>query len=116
MVVLVSKDLFFAPIIRGAAESCGMESSVLLNADSKKDPEPEGVAVVILDLGGVGTADLAATVIHLRERFPAARLVGYASHVHEAKILAAQSAGFDPVLSKGQVSANLAKYLQAWSK
>lgn len=116
MFILVSKDLFFVPTVKAATENCDMPFMVALNHDSQKvlDTDAADVKVCLVDLSDVSSKALVATADALRERFPSARLAAFAPHVHEAKLAAAAAAGFDPVLSRGQVSSQLPRLLAAW--
>ncbi|GAB5405629.1 MAG: hypothetical protein Aurels2KO_38600 [Aureliella sp.] len=115
-VLLISKDLFFAPIVRSAAEQFDATLVVGLNPDSQKviDLPADSIAVCIVDLSGIGSSDVAQTAQDLSGRFPAARLVAFAPHVHAAKLKAASESGFDPVLSRGQVSSVLPQLFGDW--
>ncbi len=114
MIVLISKDLFFVPTVQSAAQQCGLGCTVLLNYTSKKEVAEDTVRVCLQDLGDVSLGDLEEVASGLRQRFPNARLTGYASHVHEAKLAAAAKVGFEPVLSRGQISSILPKLLRQW--
>ncbi len=115
-ILLISKDLFFAPVVKSAAEAFDAPVTIGLNPDSKKvlDLAGDEIAVCIVDLSGIGSGDVATVAMDLKNRFPASRLVGFAPHVHVAKLQAASESGFDPVLSRGQVSSLLPKLFAQW--
>lgn len=114
-VVLISKDLFFAPVVKSAAEPLGATFTIGLNPDSKNVADlSDSVGVCLVDLSSIGSSDILSTAELLRTQFPAALLAAFAPHVHEAKLRAASEAGFDPVLSRGQVSSLLPKLFAKW--
>ncbi len=115
-VLLISKDLFFAPIVRSAAEQFDAELIVGLNPDSQKviDLPSDAISICLVDLSGIGSNEVAQTATDLKTRFPDARLVAFAPHVHVAKLQAASESGFDPVLSRGQVSSILPQLFGKW--
>lgn len=115
-VLLISKDLFFAPVVKSAADPMGVSVTIGLNHDSKKvlDLPSDAISICIVDLSGIGKGDIELVAKELMQRFPAARLVGFAPHVHVAKLQAASECGFDPVLSRGQVSSLLPKLFAQW--
>ena len=64
-------------------------------------------ALVILDLGMPGL-DVRGVVARLRAlRVPAAKIIAFGPHVHEALLQAARDAGCDTVLARGQFYARL---------
>lgn len=114
-VVLISKDLFFAPVVKSAAEPVGAKFTIGLNPDSKNVATlGESVEVCLVDLSSIPSADIIATAELLRTQFPVAHLTAFAPHVHETKLQSAMEAGFDPVLSRGQVSSLLPKLFAQW--
>ncbi len=72
------------------------------------------VKLIILDLGAPGL-NVAELLPQLKQANESAAVVAYAPHVHEDKLTAAQDAGCDEVLVRGQfnqqIDALLAKYL-----
>lgn len=102
-VVLVSGDLMGASRIEGAARLAGVEFRMLKNVDTAIEfCTAERVPLVMIDLT-LASLDVATFVSRLRE-LPngAPAIVAYGPHVHEAKLAAAQAAGCDQVLSRGQ--------------
>ena len=97
--IFLSNDLFFAGRVRGACQLKGFEfvfSGKLPEADNATD-----VAVIAVDLSAPGN-DAASVVTEARSRFPDARLIAYAPHVHKEDLASADAAGFDVVMTRGQ--------------
>ena len=102
---LLSRDLMFSSQATGAANAAGFETSTVPSIDGIALEEPH---VVILDLTSPGL-DVASTVASLKQT--QAIVVAVGPHVHEAKLSAAQEAGCDAVLTKGQASRELGAVL-----
>ena len=102
---LLSRDLMFSSQATGAANSAGFETSTVPSIDQIGIDESH---VVILDLTSPGL-DIAATVTSLKQT--QAIVIAVGPHVHEAKLAAAQAAGCDAVLTKGQASRELGSVL-----
>lgn len=114
--IFISKDVFFWPVVKAAAAEVGCN---LLIASKITDPKletlsAEEVACCLIDLAAVDLADLQGLVDLLRRRFGSLKIIGFASHVHEARLTAAKDAGFDQVLSRGQFSSLLTDHLRQW--
>ncbi len=116
-VLLLSKDVFFWPVVRQAASSVGCEAVMARSADDPKmgDLQAGDVFCCLIDLASFPVAQIADVVSFLHERLGAdVRLVAFGPHVQEARLAAAAQAGCSPVLSRGQVNSKLPEYLQAW--
>jgi len=116
LIVLISKDLFFAPVVKSAAEAHELPFTLGLNVDSKNivDLAAETVVGVIVDLSSVNTESLSDLHASLRTKFVNAKLAAFAPHVHGNKLKSAGEAGFDQVLSRGQLSSGVGSLLQSW--
>ncbi len=68
--------------------------------------------IILLDLGSIKTAPQ-EIANRARELFPEVKLVAFGAHVNEAALEAAQGAGFDQVLTRGQLSRNTKAILEA---
>ena len=102
-VLLVSGDLMGASRIEGAARLAGVDFRMVGNADSAVEVCAAGnVPLVMIDLALAGL-DVDSLVSRLKN-LPngALAIVAYGPHVHEAKLAAAEAAGCDQVLSRGQ--------------
>lgn len=109
-VAFLSGDLMFAGRVRGACEAG--DATFYFGSDLPTESQVAELAgsirLVILDLGTRGGLT-ESLVPQVRERFPEARVIAYASHVHKARLQAAAEAGFDAVLTRGQFDAWLAR-------
>lgn len=106
-VFLVTKDLFFVPIIRSAAENHGLQVRVVPSCQSPLLAELDTSRVIagLLDLSAISLADFPAEVDSLKAQFPAAQLLGFGPHVHANRLEAATEAGVHRVLTRGQLHA-----------
>jgi DNA-binding NtrC family response regulator len=103
MVVLLSGDLMGASRVEGAARRAGVDFRMVGSVEAASDLCAEqAVALLVVDLATAGL-DVAALVGRLKrdaKRAPA--IVAFGPHVHEAALDAANAAGCDHVLSRGQ--------------
>jgi CheY-like chemotaxis protein len=117
-VVLLSGDLMGASRVEGAARLSGVEFRVVGSVDAAIDCcAAQSVSLVMVDLATSGL-DVSALVERLKissRRAPA--VVAFGPHVQKAALDAAQEAGCDQVLSRGQfmsqASAIIAHYAAA---
>jgi DNA-binding NarL/FixJ family response regulator len=109
--LFVSRDLFFASQITGAAASLGqrivMESDPARAAVRAAEP---GCRCVILDLGlpGLSPAEFMRSLP--ADNRP--RVIAFDAHVNEARLTAAREAGCAAVYTRGQFSASLGAILR----
>ncbi|MEZ6091572.1 MAG: histidine kinase [Pirellulaceae bacterium] len=107
--MLLSTDLFFASRIKGAAEAAGLEISMgksIENATLKDD-----LAFVVVDLATTGsTLDQIADIV--RKHSNQTRLVAFGPHVQSGRLDAARQAGFDAVLTRGQLDRHLGQLFE----
>ena len=102
-VLLVSGDLMSASRVEGAVRQAGANwTQVSSAARAVEFCASELVSLVLVDLAtaGLNVAELVASLKSNGEGSPA--IVAYGPHVHEAALEAAQAAGCDAVLSRGQ--------------
>ena len=102
-VLLVSSDLMSASRVEGAVRQAGANLRQLGSAAAAVDfCASEAVPLVLVDLAtaGLNVAELVAGLKSIGECSPA--IVAYGPHVHVAALEAAQAAGCDAVLSRGQ--------------
>ena len=117
-VVLLSRDLMGASQIEGAARLSGVEFRMVGSVEATIDCcAAQSVSLVMVDLATAGL-DVSSLVERLKissRRAPA--VVAFGPHVHEAALVAAQKAGCDQVLTRGQfmsqVAAIIAQYAAA---
>lgn len=67
---------------------------------------PTAPKLIVLDLTTTGL-DLATVVPQLRQLAPGATIIAYGPHVQEERLAAAQAAGCDHVLTRGQWNAQM---------
>ncbi len=116
MILLITKDLFFVPAIRSAAERQASHLQVALSHDSNKVTElsAEKVSAWILDLNSLTVGEIEGVVKSLSSSFPAARRVAFGPHVQTARLEAAARAGCEQVLSRGQLSSQIERLIIDW--
>lgn len=115
-IVVVTKDLFFVPTFRTAAENMGGSVVVALSADSDKLsglPAAE-VSAWIIDLSSVSVAAIPSWVESLSRQFPQAHKIAYGPHVQTERLAAAERAGCQQVLSRGQISSQIDRLMGPW--
>jgi DNA-binding response OmpR family regulator len=108
-VVLLSADLMAASRVEGAARRVGANLRTVADVEAAAACCAERpVALVIVDLGTTGL-NVATVVQRLKadagENPP--QIVAFGPHVHEALLAAADAAGCDEVLSRGEFLAQL---------
>lgn len=115
-IVLVTKDLFFVPTFRTAAEKLGAAVVVALSVDSDKlaSLSAEEVAAWIIDLSSVSVAAIPSLVETLDRQFPDARKIAFGPHVQAERLAAAERAGCQQVLSRGQISSQIDRLMGQW--
>lgn len=116
MIVLVTKDLFFVPVIRSACEKLGIQLLVVTRPDGPKiDAAPEEqVAACVIDLSSVSAASVGECVISLRQSFPAAKVIAFGPHVQTGRLAAAEEAECDQILTRGQLSSQIDRLAASW--
>lgn len=110
-VIFLSGDLIFAGRVRAACEAAEMRFTFAASLPPQSD-EPGAdeaeVRWVILDLAT--RSGITHTIVpEVRQRYPGARLIAYAPHVHTARLAAARQAGFDDVMTRGQFDSWLSR-------
>jgi DNA-binding NarL/FixJ family response regulator len=102
--LILTADLMFTSRAQMAARSVGKEAFVAMSVHKAVEQlAANDITTACVDLSAPGV-DAAATLTALREasRLQPLRTIAYAPHVHEAKLAAAQAAGYDTVLTRGQ--------------
>jgi CheY-like chemotaxis protein len=110
--VFVSRDLFFASKVTGAAAQLGWR--MVLEGDPARAAARAGEAgcrCVILDLSLPGLS--AAEFIAALPAGDRPRVIAYDAHVNESRLEDARDAGCDRVYTRGQFSASLTQILRA---
>jgi len=107
--LILTADLMFSSRAQMAARSVGKQAHLAMSLPRAVEVLAENeVTTVCVDLGAPGI-EAAAALTALREasRVQPLRTIAYAPHVHEAKLAAAQAAGYDAVLTRGQFDRSL---------
>ena len=107
VVLLVSRDLFFASQISGPAQTLGLRVDVAHDAEQAAARMREGGlhgVLINLTLPGLNVADLLAAIPDGADR---PRVVAFGPHVQTARLDAARQAGCDEVLPRSRFSAEL---------
>ena len=110
--LLISQDLFFGSKITGTAQQLGRRVDLASSLQQAQEKIPGGkYRAVLLDLSlpGLSPAELMAALP--AEGRP--QVIAFGSHVHTRLLDEARAAGCDQVLSRGQLSANLPRILEA---
>lgn len=110
MRLLISTDLMATSKADGAAARTGVTLRSIAPNGAVELARAESPRLVILDLTA-SIADIAQLVTDLREAAPEARIIAFGPHVHEVKLQAAQDAGCDQVLTRGQFHKQLDQLL-----
>jgi len=112
-VLAIVRDLFFRSKLDAVANIVGAEVAYASDLDAAvarcAQLQP---LLVIVDLSDSTVMPVLA-VSTLRAAAPAARLVGFASHVDVKTLNAAHAAGFDAALSKSEFTAQLPELLKS---
>jgi DNA-binding NarL/FixJ family response regulator len=101
----------FSSQVLGAGSALGMKVQIASSVEQARTKLGEETRLVIVDLTleHVAMPDVVAAT---RELAPHAKIVAYGPHVDEAVLLAAQSAGADLILSRGQFHREYANLLK----
>uniref|UniRef100_A0A7C4QNX0 Response regulator n=1 Tax=Schlesneria paludicola TaxID=360056 RepID=A0A7C4QNX0_9PLAN len=112
MIVLISRDLFFASKVMGTAQQLGLIATTVDSAAKLREQlAAHDVTGVILDLhGGVAPPEVRAAVESVEN--VRARLVAFGPHVDTAALAAARHAGFDDVLPRSRFASTLPELLR----
>ena len=117
MIVFVTKDLFFIPLLKTAAEKQNCSLITVPNANSVRLDELTAAEVTacVIDLTAVSLEEITSAAESLQKRFAPVQLIAFGPHVNEQHLAAAQAAGFDSVLTRGQLNANIDRHMQHWA-
>jgi DNA-binding response OmpR family regulator len=110
-VLLVSGDLMSGSWIGGPAKQAGLAVDVATSlSDGLQKAAASDYRLVIIDLA-FARGKIAELASAARTRSPSAEVIAFGPHVQDALLEAAQAAGCDRVLTRGQFSAHVAKIL-----
>ncbi len=111
-VLMMVRDLMLRSRIEGAATALGVVTVPAATiAIARARAEEHHPAIIFVDLSD-GHFPLADARREMRAAAPAARLVGFASHVDMKAFKAAREAGFDRVLSRSEFVTRLPELLR----
>lgn len=100
-VIFLSSDLMFGSRLLGAGQALGVPVAAVARPAALADKTTGECKLVLVDLSLDGL-DLPAAVSVIRSGSPQARIVAFGAHVNEAALAAAEAAGCDLVLPRGQ--------------
>ena len=110
--ILLTSDLMFSSRVAWAGQRVGIAVQTAMGEDALLEKAAAGAEVVILDLTTAGL-DVGRVVPRLRALAqPPARVVAFGPHVQEAMLAAAQAAGCDAVLARGEFNARMEEILR----
>ena len=113
--LVFSRDLMFSSKVAGAARAANVESKTVASAEALIAAvlDHPGALAVLFDLAvaGLDQQTLVALTTQLREQHATVRMIAVGAHVHAEKLAAAEQAGFEFVLTKGQASRELPELL-----
>ena len=106
MIVGLLQDLFFSARVRETAKQLGLPCEIVKDPATLVDRVREtGARLVICDLNlKAGDAVAAVRALRADPATSGVRVVGFLHDVQEELMLAAEQAGCDQVLSKGQLT------------
>jgi DNA-binding NarL/FixJ family response regulator len=113
MVLAAVDDLLFSSKIRATAKQAGVDVIFARSPQEVLDQaRAQKPSLILFDLNS-GKTDPVATIAALKgdSASSAARILGFASHVHTELIASAVNAGADQVLPRSAFAANLAAIL-----
>ena len=116
MIVLFTKDLFFVPLVKSAAQKQHQQVTVVTKAEDERliKFDPREVIATIVDLSAISADALPEIFQKLSEVAPKAVHCAFGSHVHTGRLELASQAGFSPVLTRGQLNQRLANMIEEW--
>jgi CheY-like chemotaxis protein len=109
--LFLSSDLMFASRLLGAGQALGVPIVVAARPQALAEKLAGDCKLVLVDLSLEGL-DLPAAVAAIRGAAPSAQIVAFGAHVNEAALAAAEAAGCDLVLARGQFHKQYAELLR----
>lgn len=110
--LLLTADLMVTSVAHGAAQRCGADVATIGRADALVDAAQNSPAqLVLIDLR-TPSLSLETLLPRLREALPSdARIIAFGPHVHRDALLAAQAAGCDETITRGEFDRRIDGYL-----
>lgn len=109
-VLILCKDLFFSSQLHGAVQRAGRQGRTCLSQAAclqQLEGNPIRFVIADLELPELNLAELKAAA------GPAVQVIAYGPHVREDLFAAAQAAGCDHILTRGQASKQIERFLNA---
>lgn len=107
MIVFLTNDLMFSSRVTGAGQRLGMPVTVVPSAERAMAVcNQDQVRLVLVDLT-LPALDMGPLVAELKATHSAPKILAYGPHVHKNQLTAAQQAGCDRVLTRGQFNAQM---------
>lgn len=111
-VLFLTSDLMFSSRVTGAAKQFGVSIAVVgTRAKLEQQLASEPVAMVLVDLEHREAVPTELSAIFARSS-PRPKTIAYGPHVKENLLAAAQAAGFDFVMSRGQFDKQIGSLFQ----
>ncbi|MBT5019118.1 hypothetical protein N8553_03215 [bacterium] len=107
-VLVLCKDLMFSSQLNGGVQRAGLVPQTCLGIKTVEESLQKfeiDWLIVDLELEGLDLAKFREST--------SCKLIGFGPHVHVERLAAAQAAGFDYVLSRGQISSGLDQLLSS---
>ena len=118
LIAFVTSDLVFPSRLTAVSARIGARMETVASGPallSKVKAAESGQTVVLFDLS-TPEIDAVETIAALKALSPPPRaIIAFGPHVHEAKLAAAQAAGCDLVLSRGQFGARASAILEQYA-
>ncbi len=101
-------DLFFASKLSGAAKRLGIAVQLATSRSALLESARSGPDLVVADLDAPAV-DAVGVARELNAEAPEGRprMIAFGSHVHGERLEAARLAGYDDVLTKGQLASRI---------
>ena len=117
MILFLTKDLFFIPVLQSAGKKQAAEVVAVLSLDSPKATQLDAAQITacVIDLTAVDVAEMGPVVARLRETFAAAQIAAFGPHVQEGRLATARTAGCDQVLTRGQLNSQIDQLMANWA-
>jgi DNA-binding NarL/FixJ family response regulator len=110
-ILFLTADLMFSTRVLGAASAAGIGLKIVPAAAGLAQVLTSDCRLVLIDLT-LPSLDVSQVVPLIRAAAPAARILAFGPHVDEQALAAADQAGCDAVLTRGQFNQQYAQILQ----
>ena len=110
-VLYLTQDLFFSSRVGSIAKQMGVDVTIVSTLDQLQEKLSLGPSVIFVDLEH--RSDPVAVMNLVKGISPRPATFAYGPHVKESLLAAAQAAGFDHVLSRGQFDKQIGQILQS---